>query len=661
MNNSKFFKWKDLQIYLIVCAILSVALLTRHLIMGALGVILTVYLVYFSMRQVEVKNHEFVDYLEQMGQDFEQATKHAVFNMPFPLVITDEERIIRWYNTPFLNMFEDCPLMDESLEKLFPSLKGNIGKEIYYVKRNDRYYTVFPNDVDTSRTDSDLDLMFMYYFVDTTDYEALREKVEANSPVISLVEVDNFDETMDTTPFAKRAMVQGELDTLVSSYYQDMDALVRKVDDDTYMVVMTNAILQELRNRRFDLLDKVRALNAGNTIPLSLSIGVSSVGLSFREAYEEADTCLDVALGRGGDQAVIRVEDTYEFFGGKSKAVEKRNKVKARVLGIALRQLIDKSEEVFVLPHRNADMDAIGSGIGVLRAIANRKKEGYLILNSSNPSIDNLLKRMEEEQPEMKNRLVKGEEAEALVTPKSLLILVDNHKPSFTEYPPILERVNSVVVIDHHRRGREFVKNPVLTYVEPYASSTCELVTEMLTYMSDDFELTDFEADALMSGIVVDTKNFTFHTGVRTFEAASILRRAGADMGKVKVLFEDDYDTILMRAEVVHNAKIIFDNIAISYLDREASNSVLVAAQAADELLDIHGIKASFVLTKKEDTVHISGRSLGDISVQLILEKIGGGGHMNMAGAQVKTDSLEKAREELESAIKEYLSEGAEV
>ncbi|MFR4555564.1 MAG: DHH family phosphoesterase, partial [Peptoniphilus sp.] len=368
------------------------------------------------------------------------------------------------------------------------------------------------------------------------------------------------------------------------------------------------------------------------------------------------DSSLDLALGRGGDQAVVKVDDNYEFFGGKSKAMEKRNKVKARVIGEALKQLIDRSENVYIMGHKNPDMDAIGAAIGCLRATLNRNKEGFIVLEKSNPSIDNLIDRMKEEEAETYEKLISRETALSNIKHSSLLILVDNHKPSFTECPDLLEKTNQIVVIDHHRRGKEFVDNPVLQYVEPYASSTCELITEMLTYMSNDLNLTHFEADALMSGIVVDTKNFSFQTGVRTFEAASILKRAGANMLKVKALFQDDLDTMVYRAEVIHNTKMIHDNIAVSRFDKEANNSVLVAAQAADALLDINGIDASFVLTINDGKVHISGRSRGEVvSVQLILEKIGGGGHLNMAGAQLDTTDLDEAEKILINAIDEYL------
>ncbi|KGF09887.1 phosphoesterase [Tissierellia bacterium S5-A11] len=662
-NDTKILDIKDFILPLGALALVSIALLTKDPVLGALGLLATGYAVYASYRKVAGKNEEFIDYLEHMNEDFDQLTKHAIFSMPFPLVIADDQDKIVWYNTPFIKLFkEENSLIGSSLNKivdLTERKKDHKEETAFSMTLEDRTYTVYPNEVETKS--SDRKNLKMYYWVDTSRYEDLKKFAEDNKPVVAIVEVDNHDEAMDSIDSNLRPMVQAKLDSTISQYFHEVNAILRKFDQDTYLAVMSQESFVELKKRRFDLLDIIRSLDFENILPLTLSIGVSRPGLTYMESYKEADTSLDVALGRGGDQAVVRIHDSYEFFGGKSKAVEKRNKVKARVIGVALRQLIDRSRRVFVMGHGNADMDAIGSGIGVLRAVANRGKEGYLVLNKSNPSIDNLLNRMDKEQPSLRERFVTGAQAQDMATKDSLLIMVDNHKPSFTEHPALVDIIPNIVVIGHHRRGKEFVDNPVLSYVEPYASSTSELVTEMLTYMSDDFHLTNFEADALMSGIVVDTKNFTYHTGVRTFEAASNLRRAGADMSKVRVLFEDDYDTILARAEVVHNAKIYFDYIAVSYLDRQAANSVLVAAQAANELLDIHGIKASFVLTKKEKTIHISGRSLGELSVQLILEKIGGGGHLNMAGAQIETDSLDEAKDQLLHAIEEYLEEGAEV
>ncbi|WP_036730408.1 DHH family phosphoesterase [Peptoniphilus mikwangii] len=648
--------------YLIFSTIVVLILLYLWPIVGAVAMVIYVYIVYLSAKMIESKNQTLKKYVEDINVDFDTVTKHTIFSMPFPLVVIDDKGKINWYNSQFLNIFSHQDIMNTEISSLISEInvESIIDKNVeesFYVTLNENKYKVYEKIVDVNKSASDRKKMLIFYFIDSTEYAKLEQKYIDENAIVAKIEVDNFDDAMDSTPSNNRPQLIAEIDSTVRDYFNDFNALVRKFDSDMYLVIMSNKSLNQIKEKRFDLLDDLRELDKGNTIPITLSIGVSSFGLSFRDAYEESDTCLDLALGRGGDQAVVKVADNYEFFGGKSKAVEKRNKVKARVLGIALRQLIDGAKDVFIMGHKNADMDAIGSAIGILRAALNREKEGYIVLNSSNPSIDNLILRMKEEEPDLYNRIVKEDFAANTINAKSLLILVDNHKPSFTEAPDLLKLTPQVVIIDHHRRGKEFVDNPVLTYIEPYASSASELVTEMLTYMNDDLNITHFEADALMSGIVVDTKNFSFQTGVRTFEAASTLKRAGADMLKVKQLFQDDLDTMLNRAEVVHNTKIVFDEIAISRLEREAENSILISAQAADELLEITGIRASFVMTMTDTGVHISGRSKGNISVQLILERIGGGGHLNMAGAQLAVNSLDEAEDILLRAIEEYIND----
>lgn len=656
------FDLKDFKGFIVVVAILSIGLLYFEPWLGIFGLLILVYLIYSGSKTIEEYNQKSVEMIETISRDFDSITKHAIFSMPFPMVITDENANVIWYNTTFLNIFEDVEIMEINVSELIPEINFESiieapNDEDLTAKLGSKSYRVYANVVDVKKTESDRSKLILLYFVDKTDYDVLRDKYVSEYPIVAKIEVDNYDEAMDSAPTANRPQLIAEIDYLVRGYFQSYDALVRKYDDDMYLVVMTFGALKSIKEKRFDLLDDLRELDMGNSIPMTLSIGVSSFGLNFKESVDEADTCLDLALGRGGDQAVIKVEDNYEFFGGKSKAVEKRNKVKARVLGVALKQLIDGAEDVYIMGHKNADMDAIGSAIGILRAVLNRNVEGHIVLNKSNPSISNLLDRMKEEEPEIFEKIISSEQAKSNITPKSLVILVDNHKPNFTESPELLDLTTQIVVIDHHRRGKEFVKNPVLTYVEPYASSTSELVTEMLTYMNDELNLTHFEADALMSGIVVDTKNFSFQTGVRTFEAASILKRAGADMIKVKNLFQDDLDTLQNRAQVVHATKVVCDEVAISRLDKKAANSILIAAQAADELLDINGIRASFVMTPVDDEIHISGRSSGDFSVQLILEKLGGGGHLNMAGARLKVESLDEAENILVQAVEEYIDE----
>lgn len=658
--NSKF-NLGDFKGFIIVVAVLSAILMYYQPWLGIVGVFALIYLLFSGSKTIETYNNKSVEMIETLSRDFDSITKQAIFSMPFPMVITDEKADIIWYNTLFSNVFEDIEIIEMSVSELIPEIKfdqvlESKGEKIA-VKLGAKSYRAYTNVVDVRKTGSNREKLVLLYFVDRTNYEALKEKYVDEYPIVAKIEVDNYDEAMDSAPTANRPQLIAEIDSSIRGYFQSYDALVRKYDDDMYLVVMTYGALKSIKEKKFDLLDDLRELDMGNSIPITLSIGIASFGLNFKDAVDEADTCLDLALGRGGDQAVIKVEDNYEFFGGRSKAVEKRNKVKARVLGVALKQLIDGASDVYIMGHKNADMDAIGSAIGILRAVINRNVDGYIVLNKSNPSIDNLINRMKEEEPEYFSKIVNEDFAKANISSRSLVIMVDNHKPNFTESPSLLDMTTQVVVIDHHRRGKEFVTNPVLTYVEPYASSTSELVTEMLTYMNDELNLTHFEADALMSGIVVDTKNFSFQTGVRTFEAASILKRAGADMIKVKNLFQDDLDTLQNRAQVVHATKIMFEKVAVSRLDKKADNSILIAAQAADELLDINGVKASFVMTPVDDEIHISGRSVGRFSVQLILEKLGGGGHLNMAGARINTQSLDEAESMLIDAIKAYIDE----
>ena len=658
-NNYNF---KDFLPFFIFGIILILILLFVRPLYGLLGILGLAYVAFLAYNKINSKNEENLKNLENLNKRFDSLTKQAIFDMPFPLVVTDEKAKILWYNTPFINLFNEKDVIDSDLENLIGDIDiANIlnsnGERTIPVELNKRFFNIYTNVV-KNKSEKGEGKSVLFYLVDNTAYQNLKDKYTDDFAIVAKVEVDNFDEAISSAPSEIRPLLIAEIDSTISQYFEEYDALVRKSDEDLYLVVMNFKSLRAIKEKKFDILDDLRDLNKGNSIPITLSIGVSSFGLNFKDAYIESDSSLDLALGRGGDQAVVKVEDNYEFFGGKSKAVEKRNKVKARVIGEALKQLIERSENVYIMGHKNPDMDAIGAAIGCLRATLNRNKEGYIVLEKSNPSIDNLIDRMKEEEPEIYEKVISRETALNRIKHSSLLVLVDNHKPSFTECPELLDKTNQIVVIDHHRRGKEFVDNPVLQYVEPYASSTCELITEMLTYMSSDLNLTHFEADALMSGIVVDTKNFSFQTGVRTFEAASVLKRAGANMIKVKALFQDDLDTMVYRAEVIHNTKMIHDNIAVSRFEKESNNSVLVAAQAADALLDINGIDASFVLTINDGKTHISGRSRGEVvSVQLILEKIGGGGHLNMAGAQLDTTDLDEAEKILTEAIDEYLTD----
>lgn len=656
--NDKYFNLDDFKLVILFSLVaIGVSFYFKPIVGGILFLVF-LYILFVAYAKIKDKNDASKKYIEAISQDFDSITKKAIFNMPFPLVITDEKGTILWYNSLYRNLFEE-EVMGEDIKNLMPEIFVDSESEFvnFEMKFKDTDYMIFTNSSEVKSQENDRKSIKVFFMVDNSATAELERIIKDTNPMVLKVEIDNYDEVMDATLQNERPILLAEIDSIIRNYFDELDGLIAKVDDETYVVVVSHFGFTQILDRKFDLLDDLRELKRGNSIPVTLSIGVSSPVRNLKEAYNEAETALDISLGRGGDQAVVKVDDSYEFFGGRSKAVEKRNKVKARVIGIALRQLIDATDDIFIMGHANPDMDAIGAAIGVLRAVTNRNKNGFIVLSESNPSIENLLTRLKEEAPELAKHIINHDTALAKINRHSLLIMVDNHRPSMTELPELTEMTDQIVVIDHHRRSKEFVEAPVLTYIEPYSSSTCELVTEILAYMSDSLNLSHFEADAIMSGIVVDTKNFTFQTGVRTFEAASILKRAGADMFRVQSLFKNDLDTLVSKAEVVHGTRIIHNNIAISRLDRDSENSVLIAAQAADELLGINGIEASFVLTHKNGKVHISGRSRGDFSVQLVLEKVGGGGHLNMAGAQIDTDNIDEAESILVDAVEKYLDE----
>src|SRR5699024_10332303 len=448
--------------------------------------------------------------------------KHAIFNMPFPLVIIKEDGSIDWYNTPFLDMITEKEILNKKIQEIISdfdldNLLNTEEDNPLEIKYDEKYYLVYPNFIGKRRFSDTDEKKIILYWVHNTDYAHLEQTYKDEQSIVSLIYIDNYDDVRSSTPDINRPLLLAEIDKKIGEYFSDYKALIRKYENDKYLIVINNAGLNKIQEKKFDLLDDIRSLEIGNTIPITLSMGISATGDSLVESQRNAKAAIDIALGRGGDQAVLNKEGSYEFYGGKSKALEKRNKVKSRVIGHALKQLIDHADKVFIMGHKNPDMDSLGSAIGVLRGVKNIDKPGYIILKEENSSIKNIFDRLRKKQPELEDNIIQPSEAEDLITEESLIIMVDNHKPSFTEAPELLDLVEKTVVIDHHRRGAEFVDNPVLVYLEPYASSASELVTEILSYMSDSINLTKFEAEALLSGITVDTQNFSFQTGVRTF------------------------------------------------------------------------------------------------------------------------------------------------
>lgn len=640
---------------------LVILLMILNIIIGFIALVIFVSLHIRFLQDFEDQTTLMQKNFENIEETIDSLTKQAVFKMPFPMVIINQDGEINWYNSKFIKMLEIDGEPENNILDAISSLNLNeilsAGDEPLKILYRDNYYQVYVNKV-KSKDSKDREMLLLYW-INRTDLKEAKDTIDKEKIATILLYIDNLDEVKSSVEDSARATITGNVETEIINYFNAYEATVRKYDDDRYLIIANNENLQKIIQKKFDILDRVRDLKVQSIIPLTLSIAATTDGETPLKQYEIARNTMDIALGRGGDQAVLRRGHNYEYFGGKSKAVEKTTKVKARVVGGALRSLIDDATNVVIMPHKNADMDAIGSAIGVVKLVRMRGKTAYIALNSVNMSIRNIMARLKEE--ESLNGVVRTEaELSGLVDDKTLLIVVDHHKKSISEAPDLVDQIKDRVVIDHHRRSGEFIESTELVFLEPYASSTCELVTELFTYMTDNVVLSKFEAEALLAGITVDTKNFTVQTGVRTFEAASMLRRFGADPESVKKYFKEDYMVIKNRADIVRQSEIFMDDTIIGILEDKVDNSILIAAQAADEMLSINGMKASFVAVKiSNNETHVSARSLGEISVQLIMEKLGGGGHLNQAATRIDL-SVDLAVEELKRKIKEYKDEEKE-
>ncbi|MFS8500468.1 MAG: DHH family phosphoesterase [Caldicoprobacter sp.] len=650
-------------IYLAVILVLSSIICYFNWGMGLAAFLLFIYLVYYNWKVTRIRRVEWTRYLENLSENIDWSTKNAVFSVPMPFVVVELDGTINWYNPRFGQLFEGESLLGKNIKNYIPNLDiyallKNKEDDCIQIELNGRTYRLFytPLGIGDSKEDGRRVIVFLY-LQDITQEALLKVKYHDERPVVMLVQVDNYDEVVNNTDEAKRPVVMAEIESILSQWAISLNAGWKKFDRDKFVVFAEARALKALEDDKFSILDAVRSISAGNRIPVTLSIGVGVDGKNPLELSHYAQFALDLALGRGGDQAVVKRGTKLFFYGGKSKEVEKRTKVKSRVIANALKELMSQSWGVFIMGHEAADLDCLGAALGIYRCARHIGKRAYIVMSRPNPSIRPMISRLMEDE-EYRDVFITPDEALTIADRQAVVVVVDVHRPAFMEEQRLLNAVDKVVVIDHHRRSAEAVENATLVYLEPYASSTSELVTEIVQYFDEKVELKPVEADALLAGITVDTKNFIFKTGVRTFEAASYLRRAGADPASVRHLFQDDLETFLSRAEVVKNAQIIAPGVALAYCPPDIKNGQLIAAQAADSLLTIKGIHTSFVLYANGDDVMISGRSLGNVNVQMVLEKLGGGGHLTVAGAQLGNISLDEARQKVIKALKDYLEEG---
>lgn len=651
----------EVRLFLLVVFVQAIIFFYFDWRIGVISCVVFACLIYYDIKVTKKRQREWIKYLESISENIEWSTKNAVLSVPLPLVVVEIDGSISWFNPNFSHMFEGQDLLDKKITDYVPELDpqmilDNQDKNFKRLELNDRIYNVIWTLVQIDGVNSEKKVMILLYWEDITEYVRIKEEYYNQQIVVMDIQIDNYDEVMANTDDTHRPNVQAEIESRLAKWANALNGAWTKYDRDKFIVIIHAMKFKKLSEKKFDILDEIRDINVGNQIPVTLSVGVGVGGSTPLESQYYARSAIDLALGRGGDQAVVKNGDKLSFYGGRNKAVEKRSKVKSRVIANALRQLMEQSSEVLIMSHEVPDLDSIGSALGIYRCAQYIDKGAHIVLNISNASVDRLVKKLLQID-DYKDIFITGDQAMDRIDKRTLLVVVDTHRPSFTEVPQLVKMAEKVVVIDHHRRSVEGMENAILTYLEPYASSTSELVTEMTQYFGEKVKLSNIEADALLAGITMDTKNFIFKTGVRTFEAASFLRRSGADPTSIRQLFQDDMDTYVARADAVRAAEIVYPGIAIAICPPDIKNAPLIAAQAADNLLTIRGIHTSFVLCKNGDEIMISARSLGNVNVQVVLEKLGGGGHLTMAGAQISDITEEEAKQKVIEALEEYLKE----
>lgn len=609
-------------------------------------------------RRSKATQQSLRQYIQRFYGGMDSARSSNMLFTPLPMMVFDlATEDILWSSESFLQLTEQREgIFDAHLETVFPDIsfhwllegKTEAPETVVW---NHRTYRVFGG---VSHPEGGRSALATTYWMDVTDTEEMRRTLELTRPVVAILMVDNYEDLMKATPEGKRSAVRAMLEEKLSQWSAGSEGMMLRYDRDRYLFVFEEKSFSDFAAKRFDVLDAVREVVAGEGVAATLSIGVGRDADSFEALFKNASVALEMALSRGGDQAVVKDKLNFEFYGGRSKATEKRTKVKSRVMANALAELIDEAKQVYVMGHSYADMDALGAAAGVCAIVRKRGKKCRIVIDTENNAAHPMLRRLQA-LPEYQGAFLSGDDAFLRVQPETLLVVVDTNRPGSVESEPLLDACNRVAVIDHHRRGSSYIDKMALNYHEPYASSASELVTELLQYLIEPGDLLKAESEALLAGIVLDTKNFTNRTGGRTFEAAAYLRRAGADTADVQRMFQSDLQSMISRYDIIRRAELYHGDIAIAALDQECDR--VIAAKAADEMLTLQGVRASFVLYRKDDGIYISARSLGEINVQVLVETLGGGGNSTTAGGQCSGMTVAEAKATLLRAIDKYFEE----
>ncbi len=640
------------------------------------GIVLTVFLViYFAVTVSQLLNSRvlLLNEMVSFATEYGQVQKKLLKELDLPYAILDDTGRVIWINQAFDRVVHGEKILRKPVSSVFPSITKDslpatdedVKLQVDYESSNYRV-EMKRIPLDQMEEDSDIveaagyeDALIALYLFDETAVRLAIQEVDDQSVVIGFIYMDNYEEALDSVEDVRRSLLTALIDRKVNKYISSIDGICSKIEKDKYLIILRKKSLRQLQEAHFELLSDVKTVNIGNEMAITLSIGIGMDGLTYAQNYEFARNAIDLALGRGGDQAVIKMPDNIIYYGGKTQQVEKSTRVKARVKAQAMKEIISAKDTVFIMGHRIGDIDCFGAAVGVFRISTTLGREAHIVLNDISTSlapIVDLFRNNPEYPPDM---FYTSAQAVEKVTDNSSLVVVDVNKPSITECPELLRLCKSIIVLDHHRQGTETIENATLSYIEAYASSTCEMVSEILQYIDDNIKIRQEEADALYAGIVIDTNSFQSKTGVRTFEAAAFLRRCGTDVTRVRKLFREDALEYKAKADAVSQAEIYRNTYAISICPGQGIQSpTIVGAQAANELLNIKGVKASFVLTEYQNQIFISARSIDEVNVQIVMEHLGGGGHMNIAGCQMQDVTLAEAIGVLKHTIDTMISDG---
>ncbi|SDE79133.1 DHH family phosphoesterase [Sporomusa acidovorans] len=646
--------WFDTRIYLAVTAVALLIISYYNPYAATLGAILLYALYLYGRERYTTRQKEVNNYLKNVCNCIDTAAGMAFANLPLAILLIDEYGVIHWHNELLAEWLAEPIENGQSIAQIWPTLPLDklVGKD-----GQTKFETGAQQHYDIVHRVAEHEALTVLYISDVTESEADKAAGCRTQTVLAYIQIDNYNDALTGLNESQRTAILGEVNRMLAEWMTELDGHLKKYNEDTYIAVLNRYSLDRLMTGdKFEILDRIRGIQAGNKIPVTLSIGAATGESSVAELGQRAQAGLDLALSRGGDQAAVNISGKVQFFGGKAKAVEKNTRVKARIVAQAIRELIDQADSIVVMGHTGEDFDSLGAALGVAKMVRHMGKQVKIVVSQPGMAVDKLSELLLDYE-EYRELFISPMQAGILVNAKTLVFVVDTHRPELVAAPEVLARAERTVIIDHHRRAETIIANTLLVYLEPSASSTSELVTELLGYFDDRIDLNRLEASALYAGLVVDTKNFAVQTGVRTFEAASYLRRSGADPTLVRHLFRVDFETMKSRAAIIENTEMPHDGVVIAVCPADIKNAQIAAAQVADMLLSIEGIRVSFVLFNIENGIGISARSNGDINVQVIMEQLGGGGHQSVAGAKIKNTDTNEVKAKIIEIVDSYIKE----